>query len=49
MIFKVIIGSPYLKANQSIVQVVEVVTEVEKYNRFVSITGVSKRGMFLLS
>lgn len=47
MIFKVVIGSPYLKANQSIVQVVEVVTEVEKYNRFVSITGVSKRQMFL--
>ncbi|KAF5957452.1 hypothetical protein HYC85_004677 [Camellia sinensis] len=33
--YKVIIGSPYLKANQSINQVVEVVTEVEKYNRLI--------------
>ncbi|GMP33854.1 hypothetical protein CsSME_00006989 [Camellia sinensis var. sinensis] len=33
--YKVIIGSPYLKANQSINQVVEVVTEVAKYNRLI--------------
>ncbi|KAG5522970.1 hypothetical protein RHGRI_034946 [Rhododendron griersonianum] len=33
--YKVIIGSPHLKANQSINQVVEVVTEMEKYNRLV--------------
>ncbi|XAR50229.1 RNA helicase [Bertholletia excelsa] len=33
--YKVIIGSPELKANQSIRQVVEVVTEVEKYNRLI--------------
>ncbi|KAH7856911.1 hypothetical protein Vadar_006800 [Vaccinium darrowii] len=33
--YKVIIGSPQLKANQSINQVVEVVTEMEKYNRLV--------------
>ncbi|KAI8017829.1 DEAD-box ATP-dependent RNA helicase 30 [Camellia lanceoleosa] len=33
--YKVIIGSPYLKANQSINQVIEVVTEVEKYNRLI--------------
>uniref|UniRef100_A0A5B7A1C5 RNA helicase n=1 Tax=Davidia involucrata TaxID=16924 RepID=A0A5B7A1C5_DAVIN len=32
---KVIIGSPYLKANQSINQVVEVVTEMDKYNRLI--------------
>lgn len=36
MILQVVIGSPYLKANQSINQVVEVVTDMEKYNRFVS-------------
>lgn len=35
MHIKVIIGSSDLKANQSINQVVEVVTEVEKYNRSV--------------
>ncbi|KAF7838285.1 DEAD-box ATP-dependent RNA helicase 20-like isoform X1 [Senna tora] len=33
--YKVIIGSPELKANQSINQVVEVMTEVEKYNRLI--------------
>ncbi|KAK4264385.1 hypothetical protein QN277_025571 [Acacia crassicarpa] len=33
--YKVIIGSPDLKANQSINQVVEVLTEVEKYNRLI--------------
>ncbi|GLT29110.1 hypothetical protein SLA2020_039960 [Shorea laevis] len=33
--YKVIIGSPNLKANQSILQVVEVVTELEKYNRLI--------------
>ncbi|KAI8529077.1 hypothetical protein RHMOL_Rhmol12G0197600 [Rhododendron molle] len=33
--YKVIIGSPHLKANQSINQVIEVVTEMEKYNRLV--------------
>ncbi|CAN1294240.1 DEAD-box ATP-dependent RNA helicase 30 [Linum perenne] len=32
--YKVIIGSPDLKANQSINQIIEVVTEVQKYNRF---------------
>ncbi|CAH9107751.1 unnamed protein product [Cuscuta epithymum] len=30
---KVVIGSPVLKANQSIRQIVEVVTDLEKYNR----------------
>lgn len=33
--YKVIIGSPELKANQSIQQVVEIVTDVEKYNRLI--------------
>ncbi|KAL5183218.1 DEAD-box ATP-dependent RNA helicase 30 [Glycine soja] len=33
--YKVIIGSPYLKANQSINQIVEVVTDMEKYNRLI--------------
>ncbi|KVI06292.1 DNA/RNA helicase, DEAD/DEAH box type, N-terminal, partial [Cynara cardunculus var. scolymus] len=33
--YKVIIGSAVLKANQSINQVIEVVTEVEKYNRLI--------------
>ncbi|KAF5459947.1 hypothetical protein F2P56_019853 [Juglans regia] len=35
--YKVIIGSPDLKANQSIVQVVEVVMEGEKYNRLIKL------------
>ncbi|KAE8665911.1 hypothetical protein F3Y22_tig00112523pilonHSYRG00116 [Hibiscus syriacus] len=35
---KVIIGSPDLKANQSINQDVEVMTEMEKYNMFVLAT-----------
>ncbi|KAB2609280.1 DEAD-box ATP-dependent RNA helicase 20-like [Pyrus ussuriensis x Pyrus communis] len=35
--YKVIIGSASLKANQSINQVVEVVTEVEKYNRLIKL------------
>ncbi|KAJ4850861.1 DEAD-box ATP-dependent RNA helicase 30 [Turnera subulata] len=33
--YKVIIGSPELKANQSINQVIEVVTDLEKYNRLI--------------
>ncbi|KAJ7956183.1 DEAD-box ATP-dependent RNA helicase [Quillaja saponaria] len=33
--YKVIIGSPDLKANQSINQVVEVMTDLEKYNRLI--------------
>ncbi|CAN4085985.1 unnamed protein product [Withania somnifera] len=32
--YKVIIGSPDLKANQSIRQVIEVVTDLEKYSRY---------------
>ncbi|XP_043707383.1 DEAD-box ATP-dependent RNA helicase 20-like isoform X2 [Telopea speciosissima] len=35
--YKVIIGSPNLKANQSINQVVEVMTEMEKYNRLIKL------------
>ncbi|KAJ1413205.1 RNA helicase, DEAD-box type, Q motif [Sesbania bispinosa] len=35
--YKVIIGSPDLKANQSINQVVEVVTDMEKYNRLIKL------------
>ncbi|KAK8703049.1 hypothetical protein V6N13_021379 [Hibiscus sabdariffa] len=35
--YKVIIGSPDLKANQSINQVVEVITEMEKYNRLIKL------------
>ncbi|XP_004515873.1 DEAD-box ATP-dependent RNA helicase 20 [Cicer arietinum] len=35
--YKVVIGSPYLKANQSINQVVEVVTDMEKYNRLLKL------------
>jgi len=31
---QVIIGSPELKANQSIRQVIEVVTDLEKYSRY---------------
>lgn len=46
MTFQVIIGSSDLKANQSIIQVVEILTDMEKYNRYVIITGVSKRLMF---
>ncbi|KAG4942764.1 hypothetical protein AAZX31_17G082700 [Glycine max] len=41
--YKVIIGSPYLKANQSINQIVEVVTDMEKYNRFVSSLIIDRR------
>lgn len=36
LLFQVIIGSPELKANQSIRQVIEILTDFEKYNRFVS-------------
>lgn len=32
-LFQVIIGSPDLKANQSINQIIEVMTDLEKYNR----------------
>ncbi|KAK1433846.1 hypothetical protein QVD17_10764 [Tagetes erecta] len=35
--YKVIIGSPVLKANQSINQIIEVVTDVEKYNRLINL------------
>ncbi|KAB2002149.1 hypothetical protein ES319_D11G045700v1 [Gossypium barbadense] len=35
--YKVIIGSPDLKANQSINQVVEVITDLEKYNRLIKL------------
>ncbi|KZV48217.1 DEAD-box ATP-dependent RNA helicase 20 [Dorcoceras hygrometricum] len=35
--YKVIIGSPHLKANQSIHQVVEVMTDLEKYNRLIKL------------
>ncbi|EXB93551.1 DEAD-box ATP-dependent RNA helicase 20 [Morus notabilis] len=35
--YKVVIGSPNLKANQSINQVVEVVTDMEKYNRLIKL------------
>ncbi|XP_011047813.1 PREDICTED: DEAD-box ATP-dependent RNA helicase 30 [Populus euphratica] len=35
--YKVIIGSPDLKANQSINQVVEVVMDMEKYNRLIKL------------
>ena len=45
MTFQVIVGSSDLKANQSIIQVVEILTDMEKYNRYVIITGVSKRLM----
>ncbi|KAA8540773.1 hypothetical protein F0562_024308 [Nyssa sinensis] len=46
---KVIIGSPNLKANQSINQVVEVVTELEKYNRLIRLlTEVTDGGRILI-
>ncbi|WOL03649.1 protein SON [Canna indica] len=35
--YKVIIGSPYLKANQSILQIVEVIPEHEKYPRLIKL------------
>ncbi|KAM7272607.1 hypothetical protein ACFE04_027270 [Oxalis oulophora] len=35
--YKVIIGSPELKANQSINQIVEIVTDTEKYNRLIQL------------
>ncbi|PHU23814.1 DEAD-box ATP-dependent RNA helicase 30 [Capsicum chinense] len=35
--YKVIIGSPDLKANQSIRQVIEIVTDVEKYSRLIGL------------
>ncbi|XP_058093667.1 DEAD-box ATP-dependent RNA helicase 20-like [Magnolia sinica] len=37
--YKVIIGSPDLKANQSIIQIVEVVQEHEKYPRLIKLLG----------
>lgn len=48
MIFQVIIGSPDLKANHSINQVVEVVTDIEKYNRFVPPLVVDRNQYFCL-
>nr|KAJ0208931.1 hypothetical protein LSAT_V11C400187790 [Lactuca sativa] len=35
--YKVIIGSPVLKANQAIKQVIEVVTDMEKYSRLIGV------------
>ncbi|XP_051136599.1 DEAD-box ATP-dependent RNA helicase 20 [Andrographis paniculata] len=35
--YKVTIGSPDLKANQSIQQVIEVITDMEKYNRLIKL------------
>ncbi|XP_050223383.1 DEAD-box ATP-dependent RNA helicase 30 [Mercurialis annua] len=35
--YKVVIGSPDLKANQSINQIIEVVTDMEKYNRLIKL------------
>ncbi|XP_057514747.1 DEAD-box ATP-dependent RNA helicase 30-like [Actinidia eriantha] len=46
--YKVIIGSPDLKANQSINQVVEVVTEVEKYNRLIRLLKEAMDGSRIL-
>ncbi|KAH7867494.1 hypothetical protein Vadar_034242 [Vaccinium darrowii] len=46
--YKVIIGSPELKANQSINQIVEVVTEVEKYNRLIRLLSESMDGSRML-
>ncbi|KAI8543750.1 hypothetical protein RHMOL_Rhmol08G0242700 [Rhododendron molle] len=46
--YKVIIGSSELKANQSINQVVEVVTEVEKYNRLIRLLSESMDGSRIL-
>ena len=37
-IFQVIIGSAELKANQSIRQIIEIVTDVEKYTRCFMVT-----------
>ncbi|PPD84973.1 hypothetical protein GOBAR_DD18082 [Gossypium barbadense] len=37
IVSQVIIGSPYLKANQFINQVVEVITDPEKYNRLIKL------------
>ncbi|KAG4390766.1 hypothetical protein GLYMA_05G041000v4 [Glycine max] len=45
--YKVIIGSPYLKANQSINQVVEVLTDMEKYNRFASSLIIDRQCLML--
>ncbi|XP_052182630.1 DEAD-box ATP-dependent RNA helicase 20 [Diospyros lotus] len=46
--YKVIIGSLDLKANQSINQVVEVVTEVEKYNRLIKLLSEVMNGSRIL-
>ncbi|KAL5186334.1 DEAD-box ATP-dependent RNA helicase 30 [Glycine soja] len=46
--YKVIIGSPYLKANQSINQVVEVLTDMEKYNRFASSLIIDRQCLILI-
>lgn len=46
--YKVIIGSSELKANQSINQIVEVVTEVEKYNRLIRLLSESMDGSRML-
>ncbi|KAF5730885.1 DEAD-box ATP-dependent RNA helicase 30 [Tripterygium wilfordii] len=46
--YKVVIGSPNLKANQSINQVVEVLTEVEKYNRLIKLLKESMDGSRIL-
>lgn len=35
--YKVIVGSSDLKANQSIIQVVEILTDMEKYNRLIKL------------
>ncbi|XP_058227434.1 DEAD-box ATP-dependent RNA helicase 30-like [Rhododendron vialii] len=46
--YKVIIGSSELKANQSINQVVEVMTEVEKYKRLIRLLSESMDGSRIL-
>ncbi|KAL6997115.1 Envelope glycoprotein gp160 [Sarracenia purpurea var. burkii] len=46
--YKVIIGSADLKANQAINQIVEVVTEVEKYNRLIRLLKESMDGSRIL-
>ncbi|KAL5544109.1 hypothetical protein UlMin_007893 [Ulmus minor] len=46
--YKVIVGSPNLKANQSINQVVEVVTDMEKYNRLIKLLKEAMDGSKIL-
>ncbi|KAM3751788.1 hypothetical protein ACB098_04G136800 [Castanea mollissima] len=46
--YKVIIGSSDLKANQSIIQIVEILTDMEKYNRLIKLLKETMDGSRIL-